>query len=90
MDVVHLTLTVEEADSLHSLLIVRRQAFIQHCQAHFHLTTPIRSYLAQLEALEAKLAQVTVGEYQQIEQALADEAVSQKHQQGGNQNDNDV
>ena len=89
MDVVHLTLTVEEADSLHSLLIVRRQAFIQHCQAHFHLTTPIRSYLNQLEALEAKLAQVSVAEYQAI-QTLADEAVSQEHQQGGNQNDNDV
>ncbi len=74
MDVVNITLSIEEADSLHSLLSVRRQEFTQFCQAHFHLTTPIRNYLAQLEALEAKLAQVTFEEYQEIEQAITDEA----------------
>ena len=86
MDVVHLTLSVEEADALHSLLIVRRQAFINFCQQHFHCTTPIRNYLAQLEALEAKLAQVTFSEYQDIQQDMAAEAAKQRRQQGG---DND-
>lgn len=68
MDSIQLTLTQEEADCLHSLLVTRRHLLMRFCMEHYHSSSVIYSYIQQLKSLEAKLMQMSLGEYSQVEE----------------------
>jgi hypothetical protein len=65
-DTVTVNLTRNEADCLHSLLVIRRQEFTRYCQQAFHRFDGFQSYLHQLKSLEAKLIEMPVEEYNNI------------------------
>jgi hypothetical protein len=66
MDTVTLTLTVEETDTLHSLLVLRRHAFVQFCHEQFHHSPALNTYIQELKGLEAKLMQIPLDEYNEV------------------------